>query len=147
MLAGPPAANTRRTWLGTSTRRPAPSTTTRRWAPARPGTASAASVAPRNRRRVTSTKSSVPGHDHVRGLDERVVGVPFPQGQLVDGLDRDRRRDDGAAADVDLHVRRRLSADDLHHSTLEDVARAELHQALLAGTAMTAPGATESAST
>src|SRR5262245_12268292 len=145
MLAGGPAANTRRTGPGISTIRPAPSLSVRRWAAARRGAASVASAAPTNRRRVsTGSWTSVLGDDDVGRLDDRVGGVTLAQGHLVDGLDRDGRGDH-RAANVDLDVRGRLATHHLHHATLQDVAGAELHvfASFAVGTpgiAMTAPG-------
>jgi hypothetical protein len=49
------------------------------------------------------------------------------EAQLLDGLHRDRRRDDRAAADGDLDMYSRDAGDDLHHFSLEYVARAEPH--------------------
>src|SRR5262249_10064699 len=74
MLAGPPAANTRRTELGTSTRRPAPSTIARRWARATRGAARATTAAPMNRLLVSTRRASscrVPRH---RDHDARLQG-------------------------------------------------------------------------
>src|SRR5262249_43804513 len=125
MLAGPPAANTRRTGLGISTRRPAPSTIARRWAPAARGAASAAAAALTNHRRVST---SVFRHDDVGGLDDRVGGVALAQRHLLPRLDRDRGGHHGSSAHVDLHVGGRLAPDHLHHSSFEDIACAELHR-------------------
>src|SRR5262245_12105828 len=84
MLAGPPAANTRRTWLGTSTRRPAPSTTTRRWAEASRGKAAAASAAPRTRRRV-STSASFPSWHRDDGARPERDPLDVPRSLSVAG--------------------------------------------------------------
>src|SRR4030095_8120328 len=108
MLAGPPAANTRRIEAGTSTRRPPPSTMARRWATAERGAASRVSAGPTNRRRVSTWLASIFGHDDVGRLDDRVGDVALTQPHVVHGLDRDRCRHHRAAAHVDLPVDRRL---------------------------------------
>src|SRR5262249_30279363 len=111
MLAGPPAANTRSTRSGTSTRRPALSTTVRASAIADvPASAATRSTAPTRRRRTLVLAD----HD-VGRFDDRVRLVALVQLQLVHRLVGDRRRDD-SAVDVDPHVCRRRAAHHFHHT-------------------------------
>src|SRR5262249_24931787 len=77
MLAGPPAANTRRTELGTSTRRPAPSTIARRWARATRGAASTATAAPMNPLLVSTRRASSCRAPRHRDHDARRQGDPL----------------------------------------------------------------------
>src|SRR5262249_460539 len=137
--AGPPAAKTRRTGPATSTRRPALSTMARGCARTVRGATSAATAAPRSRRRVST---SVLGYDDVRGLDDRIGGVAPAQAELVDRFDRDPGLHDRSPPHVDLHVGGRRPPRDFDHSSLHDVSRAELHHVSLRGSAGTVPAST-----
>src|SRR5262245_47963536 len=102
--------------------------------------AEAAITAPTNRRRVNTSARSVLRHDDVGRLDDRPGRIAFAKPELVHRLHRDRRRDDRAAPHIDLHVGGRRPTDDLHGTSFEHIACAELHRPPLRGTATTVPG-------
>src|SRR5262245_16512073 len=116
MLAGPPAANARRPWPGTSTRRPAPSTTTRRWAEASRGMAAAASAAPRTRRRV-STSASFPSWHRDDGARPERDPLDVPRYLSVDGSEMHVQI--GVSWSEDATMPARVEAEHLDHLALE----------------------------
>src|SRR5262249_13853706 len=131
MVAGPPAAYTRSTRGGTSTRRPAPSTSARasaawpaagRRASTRPSSGGRSPHPPRP----TATGSALAAHDR-RRLDHGVGGVAGRQAQLLDRLVGDAGGDHVAAADVDTDPGRRGALRHLDDLPLEHVAGAEPH--------------------
>src|SRR5262249_10627636 len=70
-------------------------------------------------------------HHHVGGLDHRPGLVADLEAELVYRLVGDRGGEDDAAANIDPHMRRRLSLAGLDNLALELIARAELLHVVL----------------